>query len=66
MGQYSSLCKGAAVISLDALDMGDGQSACKVWKRRSKRRRETREGHTRRDRQRTDDQTHIVDGMRME
>ena len=43
-----------------------GQSASKVWKRWSKRRRETREGQTRRDRQRTDDQTHIVDGMRME
>ena len=23
MGQYSSLCKGAAVISLDAVDIGD-------------------------------------------
>ena len=42
-----------------------GQSASRVWKRRGKRRRETREGQTRRDRQRTL-KAHIMDGMKME
>ena len=59
MGQYSSLGEGAAVVSLGAVVMEGVQ--VKV-----KQRRETREGQTGRDRQRTDDQTHIMDGMKME
>ena len=43
-----------------------GQTTSRIRKRRSKQQRETREGQTRRDGQRTDDPTLIVDGMKME
>ena len=56
MVQYSSLCDGAAVISLGADDIGD-----EVLGRveRNKRRTNTKK-------QPTDNQTHIMDGMKME
>ena len=60
--QCSSLCEGAAVIYIGIADIGDevlGSSTGKVMKRRGKRRRETGEGQTRRDRQRT-----LMNGMK--
>ena len=68
-GQYSSLGEGAAVVSLGAVDIEDGgagQSTSRIRKRRGKQQRETRDGQTRRDGQRTDDQTLIMDGMKLE
>ena len=66
--QYSSLCEGAVVNSLDAVDIGD---EVLVRVQVEKGREEVNDGENRRrtntkDRQRTDDQTHIVDDMRME
>ena len=65
--QDSSLCKGAAVISLDAVDTGDevlvrvqvecGREEVNDGEKREKDRTRT---------QPTDSQTHIVDGMKME
>ena len=67
--QYSSLGEGTAVVSLGTVDMEEGVQVrvqVRVWKRRSKQRRETGEGQTRRDGQRTDNQTLIMDDMKME
>ena len=56
MGQYSSLCGGTAVLFLGVIDIGDGvpgRVQVECGREEVKRRRETGEGQTRRDRQRT-------------
>ena len=65
MGQYSSLCEGAAVLSLGVLDIGDGvpgrvQVECG--------REEVNDGEKQeKDRTRTNNaQRHIMDDMKME
>ena len=65
MGQYSSLCEGAAVLTLGVVDIGDGvpgrvQVECG--------REEVNDGEKQeKDRTRTNNaQTHIMDDMRME
>ena len=67
MGQYSSLCDGAAVVSLDDVDIGEevlvrvqvecGREEVNDGEKQEKDRTRT---------QATDNQTHIMDGMRME
>ena len=45
MGQYSSFCVSAVVITLGVVDIEDAvQRTGRMWKRRGKRLRETREG----------------------
>ena len=65
--QYSSLCDGVAVISLDAADIG-GEVLGRVQVECE--REEVNDGEKQeKDRTRTqptDNQTHIVDGMKME
>ena len=67
MVQYSSLCEGAAVVSLDVVDIGDevlgrvhvecGREEVNDGEKQEKDRTRT---------QPTDNQTHIVDGLKME
>ena len=65
MGQYSSLCEGAVVNSLDAVDIGEevlGRVQVECG------REEVNEGEKKKDRTRTqptDTQTHIMDGMKI-
>ena len=67
MGQYSSLCEGAMINSLDAVDIGE---EVLVRVQVGQRREEVNDGEKQeKDRTRTqptDNQTHIVDGMKME
>ena len=67
MGQYSSLRDGAAVVSLDAVDIGDEvlvrvQVECGGEEVNDGEKQEKDRTRT----QPTDNQTHIVDGMKME
>ena len=67
--QYFSLGEGAAVVSLGAVDMEEGVQVrvqVECGKEEVNNGEKTGEGQTRRDGQRTDDQTLITDDMKLE
>ena len=66
MGQYSSLCEDAVVNSLDAVDIGEEvlvrvQLECGRAEVNNREKQEKDRTRT----QSTDNQTHIVDGMKI-
>ena len=68
MVQYSSLCEGAAVISLDAVDIGNevlGRMQVECEREEVNDGEKQEKDRTRTNNQRTD-QKHNVDGMKIE
>ena len=66
-GQYSSLGEGAVVNSLDTVDIGEevlGRAQVECGREEANNGEKQEKDRTRT--QPTDDQTHIVDGMKME
>ena len=67
MGQYSSLCKCAAVLTLGVIDIGDGvQGRVQVECGREEVNDGEKQEKDRTRKQPNDDQTHIMDDMKME
>ena len=66
-GQYSSLCEGTAILSLGVIDIGDGvPGRVQVECGREEVNNGEKQKKDRPRMQTADDQTHIMDGMKIE